>query len=151
MKHVQTQDRRGRSIAFAAVGKHAYFYKDAHILASMVDSDTDFPEVPEASLSSETEPIIAADFEANNAPEVKEWLEWDGEIRPGPFYTDSLNEVRGILCSKGRSPKVSYTMSKDKGEEYSQLTIVCCEPLDGAKGTCVLDKNRENTDMARPH
>ena len=92
VKHVQTETRMGRSIAFAVDGPHAFFYKYAHILGNMVDSDTDVLETTQVSVGPEApnDPIIQADFEVNNAPEVKEWLEWDGEIRPGYFYADTL-------------------------------------------------------------
>jgi hypothetical protein len=69
-------------------------------------------------------------------PEVRDWEEWDGVIRPGFFFAHDLALVRGELCRKGRSPKVSCSSYADSG--YSQLAIECIELLDKATGTCVI-------------
>ena len=74
------------------------------------------------------EPIVQAEYQANNAPEVKEWMPWDYHIRPGHFYAlgDDLCHERGQLLKMGRSSKVTLSSSKKKpnfSASYRSLAV----------------------------
>ena len=101
-------------------------------------------------LEVDAEPMIQADYEheEKKTPEVKDWLEWDGNIRPGNFYANNLQLVRQEFLQKGRSPKVVYNRyTKNSNENvFSMLMYTCIEQLDETRGDCYirhLDKNHE--------
>ena len=141
MKQSHQENARGRSIAFAAVESHCYMYRDAHLVSRMVREgglEEQFGSKAVYNLQCDVEPMIRATYERaeKKIPEVREWEEWSGAIRPGWFYASDLKAVRGELCRNGRNPKVSYSSYSESG--YSQLTIACIEQLDGEKGNCCI-------------
>ena len=85
---------------------HIYMYQDCHILANFVRGSTLDEELntPESfNLECDIEPRICSEYskEANDTPEVYTWKPWEGEIKPGYFYANDLDEVRRQLCSEG--------------------------------------------------
>ena len=148
-------DPQGRSIAFCAHENHCYMYRDAHSIARMVDEEPlDQPITHSLRLDLDVEPIIQADNEdqVNTSPEVKEWTPWDGEIRPGNYYSDNLQLVRQELLQKGRAHQVVYNRFKKEANDnvFSLLSLKCIEQVDGAKGTCyVRHLNKEHQKIQR--
>jgi hypothetical protein len=114
-------------------------YKDAHILARLVKDgglEDQFGHQAVFNLQCDVEPIIRGMYEkaTKKTPEVRDWEEWDGKIRPGFFFATDLAYVRGELLRNGRSPKVSCSSYADSG--YSQLTLECILQLDKTVGFC---------------
>ena len=95
--------------------KSCFFNKDSHIVSRLVDEEVLDQPLPSRS-DLLIEPIIQAEYEANNAPEVKEWIPWDYHIKQGQFYAlgDDLCHERGHLLKMGRSSKVTLSSSKKK-------------------------------------
>ena len=59
----------------------------------------------------------------NNTPPFEQWKPWRGDIHPGHFYAQDIEDVRRSLLEQGISPRVCM---KDR-HEVRQLTIgKCC-------------------------
>ena len=126
-----------KSIAFCAHDSHLFLYKDAHLLAKRVsEANEESPIRNEFNLKADVLPKIRADFKSTS-PEFADWQPWNGEIKAGHFYTDSLTEARIALLQKGRSPSVSTLEG-----ELTKLRIQCMEAIDGCKGDCVIQEMR---------
>ena len=97
--HSLQENPEGRSIAFAAVESHCYMYKDAHLISNMVQDgglEEQFGSQAVYNLQCDVEPVIRGvhDSSENKTPEVRDWEEWDGWIRPGWFFAEDLKAVR---------------------------------------------------------
>ena len=58
-----------------------------------------------------------------NAPPFDTWKPWRGDLLPGHFHTQDIEEVRRTLLEQGVSPRICM---KDR-HEVRQLTIgKCC-------------------------
>ena len=88
-----------RCVAWCSYKGHCYMYRDAHILARIVNEDG-LPHTERHDpmmLASDVEPRIMATSIRSKAPEIKDWKPWEGVIKPGYFFAGDLREVRGEL------------------------------------------------------
>ena len=57
--------------------------------------------------SERIQPRYRAERRDSTAPEFAQWLEWDGQLRAGHFWTRDLRKARADLLSEGHCPKVA--------------------------------------------
>ncbi|MCP3956188.1 MAG: hypothetical protein GY697_28840, partial [Desulfobacterales bacterium] len=71
---------------------------------------------------------------ASATPDASEWLQWDGEIRPGHFRVEEeeITQVRAWFLERGRHPKV---LLRDAMRMLA-LRYTCSMRADGTTGVC---------------
>ena len=111
----------GRSIAFAALHGHAFFYSSARWISTWKVSDG----LPPERLKREAKPQLE---------DLSKWRPWAGNPAPGTFFCSDLAEVRRQLLRSGRSPKVTMRGQTSIGS----LRYVCRKKLDGQTGSCIV-------------
>ena len=90
----QPVEKEARAVAFAAWDGHAFFYKNARTVHLCDESER-------------IQPRYRAERRDSTAPEFAQWLEWDGQLRAGHFWTRDLRKARADLLSEGHCPKVA--------------------------------------------
>ena len=109
-----------RAIALTCWQGHAYFYRDARIVASR--------RVAQMTASR----IRFANETHTELPPVEEWQPWQGAPSPGYFFT----EARRGLLQGGRSPKP--ILRNAATVDTVALRYECVKRLDGSHGTCTI-------------
>ena len=89
----QPAEKEEKAVAFTSWNGHAFFYRSARAVAACDES--------------EQRQRFRRLKRDNPVPEFKEWQLWEGEIKPGYFYTEDLRGVRAQLLAEGHQPKVS--------------------------------------------
>ncbi|CAE7240346.1 unnamed protein product [Symbiodinium natans] len=112
----QPMEKEARAVAFTAWEGHAFFYKNARSVYQCDDADRLCPK-------------SRAERRESAVPEFSEWREWDGQLRPGHFWTADLRAARGQLMAQGHSPKVAMRSLC----EWSRLRLRA-----GDEGDCVI-------------
>ena len=94
MDSYQPVEKEARAVAFTAWDGHAFFYKNARTVHLCDESER-------------IQPRYRAERRDSTAPEFAQWLEWDGQLRAGHFWTRDLRKARADLLSEGHCPKVA--------------------------------------------
>ena len=94
MDSYQPVEKEARAVAFTAWDRHAFFYKNARTVHLCDESER-------------IQPRYRAERRDSTAPEFAQWLEWDGQLRAGHFWTRDLRKARADLLSEGHCPKVA--------------------------------------------
>ena len=94
MDSYQPVEKEARAVAFTAWDGHAFFYKTARTVHLCDESER-------------IQPRYRAERRDSTAPEFAQWLEWDGQLRAGHFWTRDLRKARADLLSEGHCPKVA--------------------------------------------
>ena len=94
MDSYQPVEKEAWAVAFTAWDGHAFFYKNARTVHLCDESER-------------IQPRYRAERRDSTAPEFAQWLEWDGQLRAGHFWTRDLRKARADLLSEGHCPKVA--------------------------------------------
>ena len=83
MDSYQPVEKEAWAVAFTAWDGHAFFYKNARTVHLCDESER-------------IQPRYRAERRDSTAPEFAQWLEWDGQLRAGHFWTRDLQGQGGF-------------------------------------------------------
>ena len=121
---------KGRGVAFAMYGGHAYFYKSARCVSTWTVRDS-LQAATESRGQSPPEKLQGETI--SNTPPVSTWEPYEGP-KPGNFYHSDLDFVRKRMLESGRNPRIVLRSLAKIGS----LRYQCVQGLDGSKGLCVV-------------